>query len=77
MLDSLLSYAGTKDGASGQTGRRDADWWARAVGGGLGAGAVYAAGGYAVYGGQHVAQNAKIEAGAGFSYPFTRIATAT
>jgi len=70
VLDSLLSYAGTKDGASGQTWGGVTQTGGRVqLEAGLGAGAVYAAGGYAVYGGQHVAHNAKIEAGAGFSYP--------
>jgi Tfp pilus assembly protein PilF len=70
VLDSLLSYAGAKDGASGQT------WGGVTQTGGhvqleagLGAGTAYASGGYAAYDGQHVAHNAKVEAGAGFSYP--------
>jgi len=70
VLDSLLSYAGTKDGATGQT------WGGVTQTGGrvqlessLGEGGAYVAGGYAAYDGQHVAHNAKVEAGAGFSYP--------
>ena len=73
VLDSLLSYAGTKDGATGQT------WGGVTQTGGhvqlessLGEGGVYVAGGYAAYNGQHVAHNAKVEAGAGFSYPIYR-----
>ncbi len=70
VLDSLLSYAGAKDKPTGQT------WGGVTQTGGrvqlessLGEGGVYVAGGYAAYNGQHVARNAKVEAGAGFSYP--------
>ncbi len=70
VLDSLLSYAGVKNQDGGQT------WGGVTQTGGrvqleaaIGAGAVYVAGGYAMYDGQHVAHNAKVEAGAGFSYP--------
>lgn len=73
VLDSLLSYAGVKDGATGQT------WGGVTQTGGhvqlesrLGEGGVYAGGGYAAYDGQHVAHNVKLEAGAGFSYPVYR-----
>jgi len=70
VLDSLLSYAGAKDGSNGQTWGGVTQTGGRVqVEAGLGAGSAYAAGGYAVYGGQHVARNAKVEAGAGFSYP--------
>jgi len=70
VLDSLLSYAGAKDGASGQTWGGVTQTGGRVqLEAGLGAGAVYAMGGYAAYDGQHVARNAKIQAGAGFSYP--------
>ncbi len=70
VLDSLLSYAGVKDGSSGQTWGGVTQTGGRIqLEAGLGAGTAYAAGGYAVYDGQHVAHNAKIEAGTGFSYP--------
>ncbi len=70
VLDSLVSYAGVKDRDGGQT------WGGVTQTGGrlqleasVGAGAVYVGGGYAIYRGQRVAHNAKVEAGAGFSYP--------
>lgn len=69
VLDSLLSYAGVKD-AGGQTWGGVTQTGGHAqLEAGLGAGSVYAGGGYAVYGGQHVVRNTKVEAGTGFSYP--------
>jgi len=69
VLDSLLSYAGVKD-AGGQTWGGVTQTGGHAqLEAGLGAGAVYAGGGYAIYNGQHVVRNTKVEAGTGFSYP--------
>jgi cellulose synthase operon protein C len=71
VTDSLLSYAGERDPVSGIT------WGGVARSGGhaqletgLGAGGyAYAGGGYNFLGGQHVAGNNEVEAGAGFGYP--------
>ncbi|UPY37751.1 cellulose synthase subunit BcsC-related outer membrane protein [Sediminicoccus sp. KRV36] len=71
--DSLLSWAGQRDQFSGRN-------WGNVVRTGgraqielpLGPGYVYAGGGYSVFEGQNVASNARIEGGAGFSYPIIR-----
>jgi cellulose synthase operon protein C len=68
--DSLLSWAGQRDQFNGRN-------WGNVVRTGgrgqvelpLGPGYIYAGGGYSVFEGQNVASNARIEAGAGFSYP--------
>lgn len=70
VTDSLLSWAGQVDRV---TNRR----WGQVVRSGgrgqievpVGAGYLYAGGGYAVYDGDNVASNNRTEAGAGFSYP--------
>lgn len=71
--DSLLSWAGQRDQFSGRN-------WGNVVRTGgrgqielpLGPGFIYVGGGYAVFEGQNVASNARIEGGAGFSYPVIR-----
>lgn len=71
--DSLLSWAGQRDQFSGRN-------WGNVVRTGgrgqvelpLGPGYIYAGGGYSVFEGQNVASNARIEGGAGFSYPVIR-----
>jgi cellulose synthase operon protein C len=68
--DSLLSWAGLRDQFTGRS-------WGNVVRTGgrgqlefpLGPGYIYAGGGYAVFEGQNVPSNSRIEAGAGFSYP--------
>ncbi|WP_207538695.1 cellulose synthase subunit BcsC-related outer membrane protein [Sabulicella rubraurantiaca] len=73
VTDSLLSYAGLRDGRTGA-------FWGNVVRSGgraqiempLGAGAVYVGGGYAQYAGTNVQNNSRIEAGAGFSMPIIR-----
>ncbi len=70
VTDSLLSWAGQVDRVTGQR-------WGQVVRSGgrgqlevpIGAGYLYAGGGYAVYDGRNVANNNRTEAGAGFSYP--------
>lgn len=70
VLDSMVSYAGERDPVSGTTWGGVTQTGGHAqLETGLGAGYAYAGGGYAVYEGQHVAHNAKAEAGAGFAYP--------
>jgi tetratricopeptide (TPR) repeat protein len=70
VTDSLLSYAGERDPVTGATwGGVTRNEGHGQIETGLGAGNVYAGGGYAVYTGQHVAQNNEVEAGTGFSYP--------
>ncbi len=71
--DSVLSYAGLKDGTTG------AFWGGVTRSGGraqlefpVGAGGFYVGGGYAQYLGTNVQDNTRIEAGAGFSYPVIR-----
>ncbi|WP_431285731.1 cellulose synthase subunit BcsC-related outer membrane protein [Humitalea sp. 24SJ18S-53] len=73
VTDSLLSWSGMTDPRSGTA------WGGVARTGGraqvelpLGPGYIYAGGGYATFDGQNVASNNRIEAGAGFSYPFFR-----
>ncbi|MCW8085678.1 cellulose biosynthesis protein BcsC [Sabulicella glaciei] len=71
--DSMLSYAGLRDGRTGA-------FWGNVVRSGgraqiempLGTGAVYVGGGYAQYAGTNVQNNARVEAGAGFSLPVIR-----
>lgn len=71
--DSPLSWAGQRDQFSGRN-------WGNVVRTGgraqvelpLGPGYIYAGGGYSVFEGQNVASNARIEGGAGFSYPVIR-----
>ena len=78
VLDSLLSYGGERDPITGQT------WGGVTQNGGrlqletsMGAGSAYVLGGYAVMEGEHVASNARREAGAGFSYPVWKQGDAT
>ena len=73
ITDSVLAYAGLKDGRSGA-------FWGNVVRSGgraqlefpIGAGGAYVGGGYAQYAGTNVQDNTRIEAGAGFSYPIIR-----
>jgi len=73
--DSLLSWAGQRDQFSGRN-------WGNVVRTGgraqielpLGPGYIYAGVGYSVFEGQNVPSNARIEGGAGFSYPVIRSA---
>ena len=70
VTDSLLSWSGMNDRITGQR-------WGQVMRTGgrgqvevpVGAGFIYAGGGYSVYDGQNVASNNRTEAGAGFSYP--------
>ncbi len=70
VTESLLSWSGMTDRVTGQR-------WGQVVRTGgrgqlevpVGAGFLYAGGGYAAYDGQNVASNTRTEAGAGFSYP--------
>ncbi len=71
--DSLLSWAGQRDPVTQRS------WGAVTRAGGraqvelpLGPGYAYAGGGYYMFEGENVRDNARIEAGAGFSYPFWR-----
>ena len=73
--DSILSWAGQRDQFSGRN-------WGNVVRTGgrgqlelpLGPGYIYAGGGYSVFEGENVRSNARIEGGAGFSYPVIRAA---
>lgn len=73
VVDSVLSYAGLRDGRSGA-------FWGNVVRTGgraqlefpVGAGGLYIGGGYAQFAGTNVRENARVEAGAGFSYPVIR-----
>jgi Tfp pilus assembly protein PilF len=75
VTDSMLSYAGQRDRVSGQS-------WGMVVRTGgrgqlevpVGRGFVYAGGGYSIFEGEGVADNARIEAGTGISYPVARMA---
>lgn len=73
VTDSLLSWAGQRDALTGQawggvvrTGGRAQVEYAR------GNGSLYAGGGYAVFDGTGVADNSRVEAGAGGSYAVVR-----
>jgi predicted Zn-dependent protease len=73
VTDSLLSWAGATDDRSAQS------WGPVMRTGGrgqvevpLGAGYLYAGGGYSVFEGDGVASNNRVEAGAGFAYPFVK-----
>lgn len=73
VTDSLLSYAGVRDGRTGS-------FWGNVVRSGgraqlefpVGAGGIYLGGGWAQYAGTNVQDNTRVEAGAGFSYPIIR-----
>nr|WP_314075656.1 cellulose synthase subunit BcsC-related outer membrane protein [uncultured Roseococcus sp.] len=70
VTDSLLSWAGQRDRTTGRN-------WGMVVRTGgrgqlempLGAGFAYVGGGYSVFDGENVANNNRVEGGAGFSYP--------
>jgi len=70
VTDSVLSWAGLRDSVSGRS------WGAVVRSGGrgqveipVGAGYAYVGGGYSTFVGQNVADNNRVEAGAGFAYP--------
>ncbi len=70
VTDSMLSWAGARDSVTGR------DWGQVVRMGGraqvevpIGAGFIYAGGGYAVFQGNNVVRNTRYEAGAGISYP--------
>jgi len=71
--DSLLAWAGMRDGLTGQR-------WGQVMRTGgraqvelpIGPGFAYVGGGYSVFEGNNVASNNRIEGGAGFSYPVIR-----
>jgi tetratricopeptide (TPR) repeat protein len=75
VVDSLLSYAGQRDRVTGTN-------WGMVVRTGgrgqvevpVGRGFAYLGGGYSVFDGENVANNARIEAGAGLSYPVLQMA---
>jgi hypothetical protein len=75
ITDSLLAWAGTRDERTGA-------WWGgvtRLSGRGqieipIGAGYIYAGGGYSRYSGQRVLANTRLEGGAGFGYPLLKTA---
>jgi hypothetical protein len=70
VLDSMVSYAGERDPASGTTWGGVTQTGGHAqIEAGVGAGYIYAGGGYAVFDGTHVERNSKVEASAGFGYP--------
>lgn len=78
VTDSMLSWAGARDAITGR------DWGQVVRLGGraqlempLGAGFIYAGGGYSVFQGTNVMRNSRIEAGAGISYPLVERADGT
>lgn len=73
VTDSLLSWAGLTDPSSRTTWGGVISTGGRAqIEGPIGAGSAYIGGGYARLTGTHVANNNRVEAGAGFSYPLMR-----
>jgi len=70
VTDSLLSYAGTRDSVTGtRWGMVQHTGGHGQIEASLGAGNVYAGGGYQLFDGTHVVSNRRVDAGAGYSVP--------